>query len=108
MDGMLTYLLIVLITLVLGFLAGRYIQLLRTKSGQSALAEREKQLHKHIQTLEERLDNSIKDNQELGSQKEELGFQLVRYQADMDNLREKKPGTKGRGGEVTGKIYQRI
>ncbi|MBT8311724.1 MAG: DNA recombination protein RmuC, partial [Flavobacteriaceae bacterium] len=89
MDGMLTYLLIALVTLVLGFLAGRYIQLLRTKSGQSALAEREKQLHKHIQTLEERLDKSTADNQELGRQKEELGFQLVRYQADMDNLRQK-------------------
>ncbi|MBT8177762.1 MAG: DNA recombination protein RmuC [Eudoraea sp.] len=89
MDGMLTYLLIAFVTLVLGFLAGRYIQLLRTKSGQSALAEREKQLHKHIQTLEERLDKSIADNQELGRQKEELGLQLVRYQADMDNLRQK-------------------
>ena len=89
MDGIFPYILTGLITLAIGFWVGRYIQLLRTKSGQSALEEREKQLHQHINGLEQRLEQAASEKRELGQKKEELGYQLVRYQADMDNLRQK-------------------
>ena len=89
MDSLFIYILVGLITLAWGFFIGRYIQLLRTKSGQSALEEREKLLQKNIQALENRLEQAAADNAVLGEKKEELGLQLVRYQADMDNLRQK-------------------
>ena len=89
MDSVFIYILVGLITLTLGFFIGRFIQLLRTKSAQSALEEREKLLQKNIQSLEDRLEQAAEDNTALGQKKEELGLQLVRYQADMDNLRQK-------------------
>ena len=89
MDSVFIYILVGLITLTLGFFIGRFIQLLRTKSAQSALEEREKLLQKNIQSLEDRLEQAAEDNTALGQKKEELGLQLVRYQADMDNLRHK-------------------
>ncbi|WP_149276101.1 DNA recombination protein RmuC [Pareuzebyella sediminis] len=80
------YLLVGLICLVAGYLLGNYIQSLRTKSSQSALQEREQQLHSNLSALEERLRESERVRLDLQSEKEHMGNQIVRYQVDLDNL----------------------
>lgn len=86
MNIYLIYLLIGLFCLVAGYLLGTYIQGLKTKSNQSALEEREQQLHVNLSMLEERLRTSEQNKIELQSEKEHLGNQIVRYQANLENL----------------------
>ncbi|MFT7064879.1 MAG: DNA recombination protein RmuC [Sediminicola sp.] len=86
MDGLLTYIIIGILFLGLGFFLGQYIQNLKTKSGQSALVEREQQLRFNLTSLEEKLRSTDEEKNQLRSEKEQLGNQVTRYQADMENL----------------------
>lgn len=89
MEGLTGYLIITIITIIIGFLLGYYIQYLRTKSDRSALMEREKQLQANIAALEDRLSLEKEEKSQLNLKKEELGYQLARYEADMANLQQK-------------------
>ncbi|MBU2997409.1 DNA recombination protein RmuC [Cellulophaga baltica] len=91
------YLLIGIICIAIGCFLGNYIQKLKTTSSQSALLEREEQLQKNINFLEEKLLKSEEttaeirtlaelDKSELRSEKEQLSNQIIRYQADLENL----------------------
>jgi len=86
MNEYLIYFIIGLICLALGYLLGNYIQSLKTKSSQSALEEREQQLHADVSVLEQRLRDTEEHKIHLQSEKEQLGNQIVRYQADLENL----------------------
>ncbi|WP_289063564.1 DNA recombination protein RmuC [uncultured Zobellia sp.] len=86
MNIYLIYLLIGLICLAAGYFLGNYIQNLKTKSSQSALEEREQQLHANLGVIEQRLRDSEEHKLQLQSEKEQLGNQIVRYQADLENL----------------------
>ncbi|MGB3149253.1 MAG: DNA recombination protein RmuC [Maribacter sp.] len=86
MNEYLAYLLIGLIFLLIGYFLGNYIQNLKTKSSQSALKEREQQMHNNLTVLEQRLRDTEEHKIHLQSEKEQLGNQIVRYQADMENL----------------------
>ncbi|MFT4830992.1 MAG: DNA recombination protein RmuC [Psychroserpens sp.] len=86
MDGLLTYIIIGILFLGLGFFLGQYIQNLKTKSGQSALVEREQQLRFNLTSLEEKLRSTDEEKNQLRSEKEQLGNQVTRYQADLENL----------------------
>jgi len=86
MNEYLIYLIIGLICLALGYLLGNYIQSLKTKSSQSALEEREQQLHANVSVLEQRLLDTEEHKIHLQAEKEQLGNQIVRYQADLENL----------------------
>ena len=86
MNELLLYLLMGAIGLALGYFLGNYIQNLKTKSSQSALEERELQLKSSVSTLENKLMDAEEHKTHLQREKEQLGNQIVRYQADMENL----------------------
>lgn len=97
MNPYIIYLLIVIVCLAIGFFIGNYIQKLKTTSSQSALLERENQLHISISSLEKKLDTAEEtiteirslselDKNELRLEKEQLSNQVTRYQADIENL----------------------
>jgi DNA recombination protein RmuC len=70
----------------IGFFLGNYIQRLKTKSNQAALEEREQQLRKNLQDMEDRLQLEVEQKATLQDQKETLGNLNTRYQADLENL----------------------
>lgn len=82
------YLLIALLGLIMaivGFLAGLYIQKLRTQSKFSTLEERETQLRINIASLEDKLNSASREKEELQLQKEQLGIQSTRYESELAN-----------------------
>ncbi len=89
MNEYIIYLLIAVVFLLIGFFGGVYIQNLKTRSGESALLEREQQLRHNLSLLNEQLAESISEKNELRLQKEQLGNQLIRYEADMENLQQR-------------------
>ncbi|QWX82625.1 DNA recombination protein RmuC [Cellulophaga sp. HaHaR_3_176] len=97
MNPYIIYLLIGIVCLAVGFFLGNYIQKLKTTSSQSALLERENQLRNTITSLEKKIDTAEEtitdiralselDKNELRSEKEQLSNQLIRYQANVENL----------------------
>ncbi len=86
MNEYLIYLLVGLICLAIGYFLGNYIQNLKTKSTHSALEERQQQLQSNISVVEQRLRDTEEHKMHLQAEKEQLGNQVVRYQADMENL----------------------
>jgi len=86
MNEYLIYLLIGLICIAVGYFLGNYIRGLKTKSEQSALEEREQQLKVNLSSLENKLMDVEEHKTHLQREKEQLGNQIVRYQADLENL----------------------
>ncbi len=86
MSQELMYLLVGLLAIVVGILVGIYIQKLKTKSNESVWQEREQQLNQSLTALNERLDLENEEKKHIQNEKEQLGNQLVRYQADLENL----------------------
>ena len=74
------------VCLTIGYFLGNYIQSLKTRSTQSALEEREQQLNFNLTALERRLTDSEELKVHLQAEKERLGNQIVRHQADLENL----------------------
>ncbi|MFK7812798.1 MAG: DNA recombination protein RmuC [Maribacter sp.] len=86
MNEYLIYLIIGIICIAVGYFLGNYIQNLKTKSSQSALEERQQQLTNNLNVLEQRLRDTEEHKIHLQTEKEQLGNQIVRYEADMENL----------------------
>lgn len=86
MSEILIYLLVGLICLAAGYFLGNYIQNLKTESSQSALEEREQQLRNNVTVLDQKLRDTEEHKTHLQTEKEQLGNQIVRYEADMENL----------------------
>ncbi|MDC6365039.1 MULTISPECIES: DNA recombination protein RmuC [Flavobacteriaceae] len=86
MSTELIYVITGLVTLVLGLLIGIYIQKLKTKSNESVWGEREHQLNASIKSLNDKLLEADQEKKDLQSEKEHQSNQLVRYQADLENL----------------------
>ena len=86
MNEYLIYLLVGVLCLAIGYFLGNYIQNLKTKSSQSALEERQQQLNNNLSVLQQRLLDTEEHKSQLQKDKEQLGNQIVRYQADMENL----------------------
>ena len=89
MNETLTYLILVIICLVIGYFLGNYIQNLKTKSTHSALLERESQLNTKTSTLENKLLATEDEKKILRDEKEQLGNQITRHLVEIDNLQEK-------------------
>ncbi|MEO9660824.1 MAG: DNA recombination protein RmuC, partial [Maribacter dokdonensis] len=87
MNEIYIYLIIAILCLAIGYFLGNYIQLLKTKSRQSTLEEREQQMLNNLSVFQDRLKESENQKFKLQTDKEQLGNQIVRYQADLDNLR---------------------
>ncbi|UOY07010.1 DNA recombination protein RmuC [Muricauda sp. SCSIO 64092] len=86
MSQELMYLLVGLLAIVVGILVGIYIQKLKTRSNESIWLEREQQLNQSLTTLNAKLDLENEEKKQIQNEKEQLGHQLVRYQADLENL----------------------
>ncbi len=86
MNEFILYLLTGSVCLAFGYFLGSYIQNLKTKSSQSALEERELQLKNSVSVLENKLIDVEEHKTHLQREKEQLGNQIVRYQADLENL----------------------
>lgn len=87
MNEIYIYLIIAILCLAIGYFLGNYIQFLKTKSRQSTLEEREQQMLNNLSVFQDRLKESENQKFKLQTDKEQLGNQIVRYQADLDNLR---------------------
>ncbi|WP_396634197.1 DNA recombination protein RmuC [Maribacter sp. R86514] len=86
MNEIYIYLIIGILCLAIGYFLGNYIQLLKTKSRQSTLEEREQQMLNNLSVFQDRLKDSETQKVQLQSDKEQLGNQIVRYQSDIENL----------------------
>ncbi|MFD2098298.1 DNA recombination protein RmuC [Flagellimonas iocasae] len=86
MSTELIYIIIGVLALAIGLFVGIYIQKLKTKSNESVWGEREQQLNASIKSLNDKLLFSDEEKKQLQSEKEQQGNQLVRYQADLENL----------------------
>jgi len=86
MSQELIAILLVLGGIVIGLPIGLYIQNLKTKSRQSVWQEREQQFQANMASLNEKLDVSKEELKVLQDEKTAQGNQLVRYQADLENL----------------------
>lgn len=75
-----------LVSLLIGFFLGNYIQNLKTRSEQSTFLERQQQLQHAIAALETRLGREQEVVGELRNQKEQLHIQNTRFQADLENM----------------------
>lgn len=89
MNETLLYIIIAIVAISIGFLLGNYIQNLKTKSSQSKLEEENRQLDLLKVRLENRNLTLENEREELRKEKEGLGNQIVRYQADLENLQAK-------------------
>ena len=89
MSTELIFVLIGVVALIAGSFLGMYLQKLKTKSTESVWKERETQLSHTISGLDEKLVNSEEKNNQLQSEKELQSNQIVRYQADLENLQQK-------------------
>ncbi|NKI32632.1 DNA recombination protein RmuC [Croceivirga thetidis] len=86
MSAELIYVFVGLGCLAIGTFLGMYIQKLKTKSNESVWIERESQLNQSMSSLRDSLSTETEDKKQLQQEKEQLGNQIVRYQADLENL----------------------
>ncbi|TAI49150.1 DNA recombination protein RmuC [Flagellimonas allohymeniacidonis] len=86
MSNELIYIIIGLLAIAIGVFLGMYLQKLKTKSNEEVWQEREQQLKGNINALNDKLISSDEEIKQLQLQKEQQGNQLVRRQADFENL----------------------
>ncbi|UII79174.1 DNA recombination protein RmuC [Flagellimonas sp. CMM7] len=86
MSSTLIYLIVGILAIAIGLFLGMYIQKLKTKSNESVWNEREQQLNSSINVLNDKLLSGDAEKKQLQSEKEQQGNQIVRYQADLENL----------------------
>ena len=89
MDSVTTFILIGIISLLIGYFLGTYIRGLKTKSSQVALEEQEKYQAMKVQSLEKQLVSEKEEKNELRTSKEQLGLQITRYEVDLENLKQR-------------------
>ncbi|MEO1484268.1 MAG: DNA recombination protein RmuC [Bacteroidota bacterium] len=95
MSTALIYVLVGLASVVIGLVLGMYIQKLKIKSNESVWKEREVQMNNTISSLNKKIMNSDEEKRQLQSEKESQSNEIVRYQADLENLQQKHREQKG-------------
>ncbi|TXN35371.1 DNA recombination protein RmuC [Flagellimonas hymeniacidonis] len=76
----------IIVAVAIGLFLGMYIQKLKTKSNESVWNEREQQLNSSVNSLNDKLLSNDEEKKQLQAEKEQQSNQLVRYQADLENL----------------------
>ncbi|MGB5314746.1 MAG: DNA recombination protein RmuC [Robiginitalea sp.] len=79
-----------LLCLAIGFLAGGYILRLKHQARASGAREREEQLGRNLEEVKTELLAVKQDVQRLQTEKELLGQELIRKEAEVDHLQEKQ------------------
>jgi len=80
------YIILSLLCLGLGLFLGMYMQRLKTGGNENVWNERALQLNGTITSLQEKVASEALEKRRLQTEKEQLGNQIVRYQADLENL----------------------
>ncbi len=104
MDIGITYILIGLGFVLIGFLLGSYVYKLKLRSGQAVGLEQEKYFKQQVHNIEKQLEKEKEEKDRLRTEKERLGLVNSRYEADMENLRQKNEDQK----EEIEKVQQRL
>ncbi|MEX0314342.1 MAG: DNA recombination protein RmuC, partial [Allomuricauda sp.] len=86
MSSELIYVIVGLVAIAIGLFLGMYIQKLKTKSNESVWQEREQQLNSSVKSLNDKLLFNDEEKKQLQVEKEQQSNQIVRYQADLENL----------------------
>jgi DNA recombination protein RmuC len=89
MSVEITMVLVALLTGLLGFFFGNYIERLKRKSIQSTLEERERQISLSREEVEQRLKAEKDSVAELRTENSRLVQQVTRSEADLENMRQK-------------------
>ena len=89
MNDLIIYFLLAAVFIVAGYFIGVYIQRLKTSSDNSTLLEREQQLKNNLSVLNDQLSTVVEEKSELRLHKEQLNNQLIRYEAEIQNLEAK-------------------
>ncbi len=89
MDSIFIFLIVGALILLMGYFLGNYIGQLKTKSKQSVLREQEKFLAQQLHNLERQLESEKEEKNVLRNDKEDLRHRITRYEADMDNLKQR-------------------
>ncbi|NER11985.1 DNA recombination protein RmuC [Leptobacterium flavescens] len=74
------------ISIGLGVLLGIYIQRLKTGSSQSMLQERESQLRSSVNNLETKVNEELREKEEIRKEKDFLNLELARRNTEFENL----------------------
>ena len=74
------------ISIGLGVLLGIYIQRLKTGSSQSMLQERESQLRSSVNNLEAKVNEELREKEEIRKEKDFLNLELARRNTEFENL----------------------
>ncbi len=88
MQESLIYIIIFVIAALLGVLLGVYINNLKNKAQVSALEERDLQLQNSLNSLQETIDKTEKEREEIRREKDFLNTELTRKNADYENLQQ--------------------
>ena len=88
MQESLVYILIFLVAAGVGVLLGIYINNLKSSAKLGVLEERDTQLQNSIDTLQERIDQTEKEREEIRREKDFLNTELTRKNADYENLQQ--------------------
>ena len=86
MNTELTFIVIGLLTVFFGFFVGMFFQKTKTQSNKAIWKEREEHMKQSLTKLSENLSIEQEENKKIKNEKEQFGNQIVRYQADIENL----------------------
>lgn len=96
--------LLLILGIAIGYALGHYIQKLKTKSILGAQQEKEQQLLQTLETHRQQMDGLTAEKNALSQEKEQLGRQVVRYEADMENLLQRNKEQKEEVAEIQEKF----
>jgi len=86
MQEILIYIIVFVIATIVGILIGIYISNLKNKAKLSTLEERDIQLRNSINTLQETVDKTEKEREEIRREKDFLNTELTRKNSEFENL----------------------
>jgi len=86
MPEILIYIIVFVIAAIVGILIGVYISNLKNKAKLSTLEERDIQLQNSINSLQETVDKTEKEREEIRREKDFLNTELTRKNSDFENL----------------------
>jgi DNA recombination protein RmuC len=86
MQEILIYIIVIVIATIVGILIGIYISNLKNKAKLSTLEERDIQLQNSINSLQETVDKTEKEREEIRREKDFLNTELTRKNSEFENL----------------------
>ena len=88
MQESILYIIIFIVAAIIGVLIGMYIANLKSKASLSGLEERDIQLQYSINSLQEHIEKTEKEREEIRREKDFLNTELTRKNSDFENLQQ--------------------